>query len=87
MNNEQVALLGALILGALLQFVFRNKVIATITPALAAFLWLGYLESYRPYAGGGASFYILIQIAASFASVLTAACGMLVVEKYLPKRR
>ena len=87
MDNEQIGLLGALISGALLQAALRNKVVSTLVPALAVFLWLGFLEVRRPYTGGGASFYILIQIAISFASAFTAACGMLLIEKCFPTRR
>ena len=56
-------------------------------PAIAVFFVLGYLESRRPYARGGASFYILVQIALATFTIFLSALAVAIVEKVSPKNK
>ncbi len=83
-NGELWALLAAFSLGGVLQLMLRQKAISALLPVGGVYSWLGYLEAHRPSTGGGASFYILIQIAVSIAAVLPAITGLAMAEKYFP---
>jgi hypothetical protein len=74
-NAETLTVLVSFVVGGLLQLIFRNWIASIAIPMVASCYVLGYLESQRPYLGGGASFYILIQIFATIFAAGAAAAG------------
>jgi hypothetical protein len=85
MGNDEVAVVISFFAGALLHSIWRNWFVSIAIPVVTTFFALGYLESHRAYTGGGASFYVFIQVFAALYSGIAAATAAWLIQKFFPR--
>lgn len=86
-DPELSAVIVSFFAGGLLHFLMRSWLVSIVVPLLGTFFVLGYIDSNRPYIGGGASFYIFIQVIFTMSAAGVAVAAVLVIEKFFPESK